>query len=164
MVQHAMPRPGPRPAPPATPPPSPILLARKPGPSITAPLIDAGLPMPTAPSVPDVPVSAKDAELSLAYRSETSARETVAHEFAYEGGDLHDAIGSVVTGVVKSFVASATPDELGGLYKARPSIPREVDRALLLDLAHQLNDYDLSDAIRNHLRDHFWEVFDRVSV
>ncbi|MDR0593833.1 MAG: NYN domain-containing protein, partial [Bifidobacteriaceae bacterium] len=69
MVQHAMPRPGPRPAPPATPPPSPILLARRPGPSITAPLIDAGLPVPTAPTVPDVPEPDKDAELSLAYRS-----------------------------------------------------------------------------------------------
>jgi uncharacterized LabA/DUF88 family protein len=152
MVAHAMPRPGPRPAPPATPRQSPILATPKPGPSITAPLISS------------VPPVSRAAESALAYRTETGVKATTAHDYALDDAEVVEAIESVVGGVVKSFVGSAPPEELSGLLKDRRSIPPEVDRALLLDLAHRLNDYDLSDGIRNRLRDRFWESFERQLV
>ncbi|MDR2564492.1 MAG: NYN domain-containing protein [Bifidobacteriaceae bacterium] len=152
MSQHVIPRPGPRPGHPSTPRQSPALPALptpKPGPGVTAPLIASALPLQ------------RGAESALAYRSETGSKPTVAPEYAFEETQVREAIDSVVSGVVKSFMGSAAPEELAGALKDRRSIPREVDRALLLDLAHRLNDYDLSDGIRNRLRDRFWEVFER---
>jgi uncharacterized LabA/DUF88 family protein len=161
MVQHALSRPGPKPAPPATPRPMPVIaLPKRGGPSITAPLIEATVPAPAVQTGPAAAI--RDSGSALAYRTETGGKTTIATGHAFDDEELNDAIDSVVTGVVKSFMASAAPEELGDVLKSKPSIPREVDRALLLDLAHRLNDYDLSDAIRNRLRDHFWEVFDRV--
>jgi hypothetical protein len=43
------------------------------------------------------------------------------------------------------------------LARGRPSIPRDIDRALLLDLCEALDINDLSDSVRFRLRDRFWE-------
>jgi hypothetical protein len=67
-----------------------------------------------------------------------------------------EQIDVVVTGVIESFLASATSEEKAQAMRAKPSIRSDLDRALLLDLAHRLDDHDLSDTIRYELRDHFW--------
>ncbi|MDR0625987.1 MAG: NYN domain-containing protein [Bifidobacteriaceae bacterium] len=153
MVPYAVPRPFPKPGPPITPRQLPVIQAPKPGPSITV------APLLSAPAT-----NGRVAESSLAYRSETSEPITADADFGFADPAVNDAISQVVTGVVKSFKASAGADELADVVKAKPSIPREVDRALLLDLAHRLEDYDLSDRVRSQLRDHFWDVFEEVSV
>ncbi|MDR1186369.1 MAG: NYN domain-containing protein [Bifidobacteriaceae bacterium] len=148
MVPHAG-RPSPKPGPPGAPTPSPV---QAPGPP-------APKPGPSIPQPGPVPMGA---ESSLAYRSETGGKATFAPGYTLTDKESKE-IDAVVTGVVKSFMASASSDELGDVLKAKPSIPREVDRALLLDLAHLVDDYDLSDRVRYELRDRFWEVFERAS-
>ena len=44
----------------------------------------------------------------------------------------------------------------GGTPKSRPSVPRDLDRALLVDLSDALDVYDLTDPIRYRLRERFW--------
>ncbi|MDR1442048.1 MAG: NYN domain-containing protein [Bifidobacteriaceae bacterium] len=136
---------------------SPVIA--KPGPPIPTTLPTTG-PRPGPVST----LAAPPPESSLAYRSETGGRSTTAPSYAYPDKKTREGIDSVVAGVVESFMASASADELSDVLKAKPSIPREIDRALLLDLAHLLDDYDLSDRIRFELRDHFWDVFEKSSA
>jgi hypothetical protein len=42
----------------------------------------------------------------------------------------------------------------------RPSIPRDVDRVLLLDASGAMEQDDLDEGIRFQLRARFWEKFD----
>ncbi|MDR1118258.1 MAG: NYN domain-containing protein [Bifidobacteriaceae bacterium] len=130
------PLPGPRPAP----------APRKPGPVPGPP--PAYLPAP------------KFAESTLAYQSETGSPPSFAPEYAdaLADGRLVEAINEVVRGVIDSFLASATEEERGEVLRAKPSIRSDLDRALLLDLAHRTEDHDLSDQIRYQLREHFWEA------
>jgi uncharacterized LabA/DUF88 family protein len=72
--------------------------------------------------------------------------------------DEQEVIDAVVRRVVGALVQSAAAGELAALERGRPSIPRDVDRALLLDLSSELGDYDFRDAVRFRLRDRFWEV------
>lgn len=70
-------------------------------------------------------------------------------------------IDDVVTRVLQSFRQSASTADDDELRRARPSIPREVDRALLLDAAEALGVYDLSEPVRYRLRARFWELHDQ---
>jgi hypothetical protein len=78
------------------------------------------------------------------------AKETEAH------------IDSVVTNVLTTVRASGTPEDLEKLAAQRPSIPREIDRALLLDLSDALGVSDLNDKTRHRLRERFWEKYDEA--
>ena len=69
-----------------------------------------------------------------------------------------DEIDAVVDKVLASFRQSATPEDVAALRRGKPSIPRDIDRALLLDLCDSLGIYDLSDPVRFRLRDLFWEA------
>jgi hypothetical protein len=82
----------------------------------------------------------------------------IAPEYAIEDDMIIESINAVVAGVIESFLASATEEEKTDVVKAKPSIRSDLDRALLLDLAHRLDDHDLSDRIRYQLRDHFWDA------
>ncbi|MDR2348229.1 MAG: NYN domain-containing protein [Bifidobacteriaceae bacterium] len=133
------PAPGPRPGPP---PPAPV---PKPGPA------------PVFTSVAGPP-RRRPPESTLAYQSVTGGKTTIAPEYdqtaAEEWGLKIDA---VVSGVIASFLATATHEQKEAVAKAKPHIPSDLDRALLLDLAHRLDDQDLSDRIRYELRDRFWD-------
>ncbi|MDR2453926.1 MAG: NYN domain-containing protein [Bifidobacteriaceae bacterium] len=126
------PLPGPRPAP-RTAAPGPL-----PG------------PKPLAPPVRRVP------ESTLAYQTETGGKAVIAPEYDSLDPKRTEQIDLVVTRVIESFLASATPEERAEVLKTKPSIRPDLDRALLLDLAHRLDDHDLSELIRYELRDHFW--------
>jgi uncharacterized LabA/DUF88 family protein len=75
-----------------------------------------------------------------------------------------EQIDVVVSNVLESFRTSATPEGKAELQRGRPSIPRDIDRALLLDLSDALEVNDLSDPVRFHLRDRFWELFDEARL
>lgn len=75
-----------------------------------------------------------------------------------------DTIDVVARQVVSSWCASATPDALAQLRRGRPSIPSDLDRTLLLDLASRSDVYDLDDVSRYALRDRFWELIDQTKV
>lgn len=76
--------------------------------------------------------------------------------------DLSEQIGSVVTNVLTTFRSSATPEALAELTAGKPSIPRDIDKALLTDLSDRLGEDDLSEAVRQRLRARFWEQYDQV--
>lgn len=54
--------------------------------------------------------------------------------------------------------------EIDEIVKARPSIPREIDRALLVDLCDASGVYDLDDQTRHELRRRFWDAVDDATV
>ena len=96
----------------------------------------------------------------LAYSGSTGSPSRVLPGYE-EGSDDHDElIDEVVVRVLASFRKSASPDDEAELTRARPSIPREIDRALLLDASDALQLYDLNERIRSRLRARFWEKYD----
>ncbi len=123
-------------------------------------------PAPHAPSPLDLagkrpapaPVPAAPAAV-LAYSGVTGGPSHVMGD--YVGPHDYDAeIRDVVSNVLASLRKSATEEDLAALVRGRPSIPREIDKALLLDLSDALGVYDLNDAVRFELRDRFWGIFD----
>ncbi len=101
-----------------------------------------------------------------AYSSTTGQTAWIAPGF---GNDQHppsavllddDLIDEVVTQVLTSFRTSTTPEGLAGLERARPSIPPEIDRALLRDASDAMQIYDLDETVRHRLRARFWQQFD----
>ncbi|MET8317501.1 hypothetical protein ABZU78_25515 [Rhodococcus erythropolis] len=83
-------------------------------------------------------------------------------------GDDNDERGQliddVVTRVLASFQESATGDDQFELRRARPSIPPDIDRALLLDACNVTQKYDLDEGIRYRLRARFWTKYDESST
>ncbi|MCW2140001.1 NYN domain-containing protein [Actinoplanes cyaneus] len=75
---------------------------------------------------------------------------------------LAEQIDSVVTNVLATFRRSATAEALTELMVARPSIPREIDKALLTDLSDRLGGVELNETVRHMLRTSFWEKYDEV--
>lgn len=65
--------------------------------------------------------------------------------------------------VVESFWQSASAEAIADLEGGRPSIARDVDRVLLLDLSDTLEVYDLRDTVRVRLRARFWDKYDELS-
>jgi hypothetical protein len=51
---------------------------------------------------------------------------------------------------------------MAGLLRGKPSIPRELDRALLVDVSDAIDVYDLPDPIRHRIRDRLWEHCERL--
>lgn len=75
-------------------------------------------------------------------------------------GAGEQVIDEVVMRVLASFRESATAEEKLELERARPSIPREIDRALLLDASVAMQVYDLDEDTRYRLRARFWEKYE----
>jgi uncharacterized LabA/DUF88 family protein len=115
----------------------------------------------TAPVAPPTPTGpARVATSEVVYSSETGASSTVAPEYDKTPQEVTATIDQVAKKVLEAWLGSATPDQRHALRVARPSIPRELDRALLLDLSDALDVYDLSDPVRFELRDRFWARLD----
>ncbi|MCL2463585.1 MAG: NYN domain-containing protein [Micrococcales bacterium] len=73
-----------------------------------------------------------------------------------------ELIRQVVERVVASWRSGAGAVERLVAGRVRPSIPRELDRALLLDLSGAMGVSDLPEPLRIELRAQFWDEFDRV--
>ena len=65
-----------------------------------------------------------------------------------------------MTRVLNTWLDGRTAEQRDELTASRPSIPQDVDRALLLDLSDALGVYYLSDTIRYRLRARFWAKVD----
>lgn len=97
----------------------------------------------------------------LAYSSTTGSPAQVLPGYGHDGeADEEGLIDEVVMRVLASFRESATAEEKLELDRARPSIPREIDRALLLDASVAMQVYDLDEDSRYRLRARFWEKYD----
>ncbi len=76
-----------------------------------------------------------------------------------------DLIDEVVGQVVESWCQTATPERLVALRDAKPFIPSDIDRTLLIDLASHIDtSVDLDDTSRYALRDRFWDHIDKVKL
>lgn len=133
----------------------------------TPPVKSAPAPTPVPTTLPRVSTPASVARVArarpsekVAYSGTTGLGSTLAPEYALGDEELKNVIHGVAKKVLTSFLDSAAPEELAEFEYGRPSIPRELDRALLVDLSDALNTYDLSDAIRTQLRRQFWEIAD----
>ncbi|WP_206051128.1 NYN domain-containing protein [Nocardioides speluncae] len=92
---------------------------------------------------------------ALAYQGSTGVPSRVMPGYD-DPADYDNQIDAVVTKVVSAFRQSATAEEMAELLSSKPSVPRDLDRALLVDLSDALDMYDLTDPIRHRLRERFW--------
>lgn len=94
-----------------------------------------------------------------AYSSSTGQQAWIAPDFV-DGDATHGVtIDKVVSSVLESFRNSASHAELLSVQLARPSIPPEIDRALLRDASDAMHVDDLDERIRHQLRARFWQAF-----
>lgn len=116
----------------------------------------SGSPRPTPSDVAAVArrVPAPSAP-ALAYQGSTGAPSQVMPGYD-DPADYDGHIDAVVAKVLSAFQQSATVEEWAALLRSKPSVPRDLDRALLVDLSDALGVYDLTDQIRYRLRERFW--------
>ncbi|BFU43371.1 NYN domain-containing protein [Krasilnikovia sp. MM14-A1004] len=97
----------------------------------------------------------------LTYSAATGGEPRMAPE--YEDPDkLAEQIDSVVINVLTTFRKSATEEALAELKAGKPSIPRDIDKALLADLSDRRDEFDLSEQVRHQLRAQFWRKYDEA--
>ncbi len=73
-----------------------------------------------------------------------------------------ELIDEVAARVLVSFQESTTAGDKLQLRRAKPSIPRDNDRALLLDASDVMQKYDLDEGIRYRWRARCWEKYDEA--
>ena len=76
--------------------------------------------------------------------------------------ELAGEIDSVVGNVLAAFRTSATAEALAELEAGKPSIPRDIDKALLTDLSDRRGELDLNEQVRHKLRAQFWKKYDET--
>ncbi|GAB79451.1 NYN domain-containing protein [Austwickia chelonae] len=69
-----------------------------------------------------------------------------------------EPIARVVKGVLQVWQQAASSQDVAQLWAGQPSIPSEIDRALLLDLSDEIQVYDVPEQVRFALRAAFWST------
>jgi uncharacterized LabA/DUF88 family protein len=72
--------------------------------------------------------------------------------------ELAESMTSVAKKTYSAWAATASAEQVNELRAGRPAIPRDLDRALLVDLSGVLGEFELSDSMRFGVRAKFWEV------
>lgn len=116
----------------------------------------ATLAKPNPATIPRRPVASSTA--AVAYRSGPGTTPYIALEHAQTSDELKSTIDGVVRRTYDAWAVTATPAQHADLLSGRPSIPRDLDRALLFDLSAALGDENLSDPVRFNLRARFWDT------
>ena len=81
--------------------------------------------------------------------------------FDHQGPSPDDIlIDEVVRGVVDTWKKTTTESQRRTVVSERPNIPRELDKALLVDLSDRLGVYDIDERSRFVLRERFWQLLD----
>jgi uncharacterized LabA/DUF88 family protein len=110
------------------------------------------------PAVPTKPTSAREPASVAVYSSSTDGQSFVVAGYQEEPDDQQ--IDQVIANVVEAFRKSASAEAKQALDLGRPSIPPDIDKALLLDLSDAVGIYELSDPVRVRLRSRFWQIYD----
>ncbi|MCE5291066.1 MAG: NYN domain-containing protein [Nocardiaceae bacterium] len=145
-------------APPVLPPPPPITSTGPTPATIMKRVAEAARAVAASPAIPQTPTPAPRPAPVPVYSSTTGQAPVGPAAFQYT--NLEEKINKVCGQVLNSWKASATADERLALSTGKPSIPREIDRALLHDMSEALGVYDLDDDIRHQLRAMFWAHVD----
>ncbi|MGB3304122.1 NYN domain-containing protein [Gordonia sp. (in: high G+C Gram-positive bacteria)] len=130
----------------------------KPGPTPAKPAAPSPLDVATAARAPHPATPTPAPAPAIAYSSTTGSVSHVLPEF--DNAEDAAVIGDVANRVFIAFQATASPEEIRELEKKRPSIPRDIDRALLLDASEALDRYSVDEDTRYRLRARFWSRFD----
>ncbi|WP_353951902.1 NYN domain-containing protein [Knoellia sp. S7-12] len=108
---------------------------------------------------------ATEVVLPAAQPSPTWSSSTGERPIVDEDGVFNpELIDVVAKAVLDSWCRTATPAALLALREAQPTIPGELDRALLLDLSGRAGVYDIDDASRHAVRERFWFHLARVRL
>ena len=86
---------------------------------------------------------------------ETPREGTWAHHWS-------ETLDSVVGRVLASLIRTSTPEAWRAIGLGRPSVPQEIDKALLLDATEAMGVYTLTDGERHEVRAAFWREYDRI--
>lgn len=135
---------------------------------------EAAVPRPAEPAAPAASVPGPSPSLFAKKKASTvlpppepvwtSATGSTSHGSYAVGVIDPDLIDAVARQVVKSWCATATPEDLAGIKDQRPSIPPDLDRALLMDLSTRSDHYDIDEQSRHELRNRFWRLVDQVKL
>lgn len=97
----------------------------------------------------------------LAYSAVTGEAGHILPGYDMANNEIDDALVSdVVRRVITSFRKSASVEQVAAVQQGRPAIPRDIDKALLMDTSDATEIYDLPEAARHLVRSRFWEVWD----
>lgn len=120
------------------------------------------IPGPPVGSVPRVP--AAGLAPAIAYSGGGDAKPYIAPEYRRDPAELSATIADIVGKAYKAWSGTANSAQLRELREGRPTIPRDLDRALLVDLSDALSDFYLDDQIRSELRSRFWDAVDAPAL
>ena len=117
-----------------------------------------GAPAPAPAKRPTVPAAAPAPTSVPVYSTSTG----MTSDPWSDGPSAADSaeIQAVAEHLVASWLASTSQQEIAHLIAGRPSIPGDLDRALLMDASERLNIYYLEDPTRHELRTAFWSALD----
>ncbi len=145
------------PKPPAQP-ASAVQIARPAGPTVPSPS-DLAARLPAAPPTRSAP--AREPLSVAVYSSSTDYPSRDLNIYHDEPDDQQ--IDQVIANVIESFRNSASVEARKALADGRPSIPPDIDKALLVDLSDVVGTDELSDPVRVRLRSRFWQKYDEHS-
>ncbi len=100
---------------------------------------------------------------NVVYSATRDARPYIAPEYQHDSAELKRAIKRVVRKAYNAWLGTAGIDQKHEMVRGRPTIPRDLDRALLVDLSEALDDYYLTDDIRVDLRAAFWDAVNETN-
>nr|WP_276511738.1 NYN domain-containing protein [Leifsonia aquatica] len=134
--------------------------------SVAATEPTATAPEPTNARIPnpaDLARRTPTTTLVPVYTGSGGAAPYIAPEYRRDDDEINPLIDDVVKRAYDAWATTATPAQKSELIDGQPSIPRDLDRALLVDLSAALGDYNLSDRTRVALRSRFWDAVPEVT-
>ncbi|MDO5093457.1 MAG: NYN domain-containing protein [Propionibacteriaceae bacterium] len=91
-----------------------------------------------------------------AYSGGAGVRPYIAPDYQRDPEEVEKTITEVVRRAYEAWLRTATAEQKEDLLAAKPSIPHDLDRALLIDLSDAFGGDYLSDRMRVQLRSGFW--------
>lgn len=137
----------------------------EPAPGPAAEPVEEAAPARPTPAVmagkrPMRPQDVRPLESSLIYSSATG--QVSLGDVPDEESVSSDLIDEVCASVTTTWLRGAAPDQVGELRAGRPTIPSDIDRALLTDLSARTGSFYIEETDRFQLRDRFWVVLDKL--
>ncbi len=134
--------------------------------AVSAPpeVVDDGSPKPPTPALmprkliaPPPPAAPVPPAAVLAYQS-TTGRPSGGWFESVDPAEEEHLVDEVCASVLESWARGASDTARSELLRGEPTIPSEIDRALLVDLSNRLGIYALDEPTRHILRSRFWVV------
>ncbi len=72
--------------------------------------------------------------------------------------ELESLVDDVCRSVLGAWDAAASATERADLFGRKPYVPREIDRALLVDFSSRIGMYEIDEVSKFRLRDRFWAL------